>query len=129
MNETAREWLAKAEADYATAQRELKVAENPNFDAVCFHAQQCIEKLMKAILISHRVAPSRTHDLGVLSRSLAAVRASWSWPAEDLRFLSQAAVAFRYPGESADREDAIQSFDIATRLRVDLRPLLQRTPG
>ena len=48
MNETIREWVAKAEADYATAQRELCVKSSPNYDGVCFHAQQCVEKLMKA---------------------------------------------------------------------------------
>lgn len=42
--ETA-EWLAKAEGDLRTAQRELLVAELPNYDAVCFHSQQCAEKL------------------------------------------------------------------------------------
>ena len=46
MNDTVKEWLEKADRDYATAARELKVEDNPNYDAVCFHAQQCIEKLM-----------------------------------------------------------------------------------
>ncbi|MBI2190739.1 MAG: HEPN domain-containing protein [Planctomycetes bacterium] len=51
MNETVREWIAKAQGDYATASRELQVKENPNFDAVCYHAEQCVEKLMKGLLI------------------------------------------------------------------------------
>jgi HEPN domain-containing protein len=45
------EWIAKAEGDYATAQRELNAADAPNYDAVCFHAEQTVEKLMKALLI------------------------------------------------------------------------------
>ncbi len=40
MNGTVKEWIAKAEADYSTATRELKATESPNFNAVCFHAQQ-----------------------------------------------------------------------------------------
>ena len=47
MNDTVKEWIQKAEKDYATATRELAALEQPNYDAVCFHAQQCIEKLMK----------------------------------------------------------------------------------
>jgi hypothetical protein len=43
---------------------------------------------------------------------------------QELRFLTRASVDFRYPGESADREDAMESFDIATRLRAKLRALL-----
>jgi HEPN domain-containing protein len=49
MNEVVEEWIAKAEGDFRTASRELVVVDRPNYDAVCFHAQQCIEKLMKAV--------------------------------------------------------------------------------
>ena len=58
MNATVREWITKAEADYWTASRELQVSERPNYDAVCFHAQQCIEKLTKEVLF-HGKSSSR----------------------------------------------------------------------
>jgi len=124
MNGAVKEWTTKAEADFSTATRELRAAESPNFDAVCFHAQQCVEKLMKALLIHLGIVPPRTHDLTELDRLLAAVCALWSWPVQELRFLTRASVDFRYPGESADREDATESLDIATRLRARLRALL-----
>jgi HEPN domain-containing protein len=44
MTPLAAEWVSKAEGDYATARRELRARNKPNFDAVCFHAQQCVEK-------------------------------------------------------------------------------------
>jgi HEPN domain-containing protein len=44
------EWVEKAEWDFATANREIRVRKSPNFDAVCFHAQQCAEKYLKALL-------------------------------------------------------------------------------
>ena len=124
MKGTAKEWADKAEADFSTADRELKAPESPNFDAVCFHAQQCVEKLMKAPLIHLGVVPPRTHDLTELDRLLAPVCPQWSWAVQELRFLTRAAVDFRYPGESADRQEATESFDIATRLRAKLRSLL-----
>ncbi len=124
MKGTAKEWRDKAEADYSTATRELKAPESPNFDAVCFHAQQCVKKLMKALLIHLGIVPPRTHDLTELDRLLAPVCPPWSWPVQELRFLTRAAVDFRYPGESADREEATESLDIATRLRANLRALL-----
>lgn len=43
---------------------------------------------------------------------------------DDLRFLTRASVGFRYPGESADREDATEAFEICTRLREDLLKLI-----
>jgi HEPN domain-containing protein len=124
MKGTTKEWTEKAEADFTTAIRELKAPESPNFDAVCFHAQQCIEKLMKALLIHHGAVPPRTHDLTELDRLLGPVSPTWSWQVTELRFLTRAAVAFRYPGESADREEATESLDIATRMRATLRALL-----
>ncbi len=42
------EWVAKAEADMATARRELQARQQPNHDDVCFHAQQCVEKHLTA---------------------------------------------------------------------------------
>ena len=47
--ETA-EWVEKAEGDWHTSGRELGTTEFPNYDAVCFHARQCAEKYLKALL-------------------------------------------------------------------------------
>jgi HEPN domain-containing protein len=124
MNATVREWIAKAEGDYATAKRELNPAGMPNLDAVCFHAEQCIEKLMKAFLIQRGVTPPRSHDLVTLDRLIASTGVAWSWPVEELRLLTRAAVDFRYPGESADQAEASESFEIASRMRAQLRVLL-----
>jgi HEPN domain-containing protein len=124
MNGTVKEWISKAEGDYATAVRELRATQSPNYDAACFHAEQCVEKLMKALLIHLGVTPLRTHDLATLDRLLAPVCPGWSWPVEELRLLTRAAVDFRYPGESADESEASQSLDIATRMRTTLRSLL-----
>ena len=48
---------------------ELAAARQPKHDAVCFHAQQCVEKLMKALLIHLGLDPPRTHNLMLLDRS------------------------------------------------------------
>lgn len=124
MNATVKEWISKAEGDYATAERELHPAGAPNLDAVCFHAEQCIEKLMKALLMHRGVTPPRSHDLAALNGLLVPACPDWSWPVEELRLLTRAAVDFRYPGESADYHEASESFDIATRMRAKLRSLL-----
>ena len=124
MNGTVKEWASKAEADYATAARELHAIESPNYDAACFHAEQCAEKLMKALLIHLGVTPPRTHDLAALDRLLTPACPGWSWPVEELRLLTRAAVDFRYPGESADQNEAFESFEVATRMRAKLRSLL-----
>jgi HEPN domain-containing protein len=128
MNATVREWVSKAEGDYRTAERELHPTGTPNFDAVCFHAEQCAEKLMKALLIHLGVTPPRSHDLVALDRLLTPACQSWSWPVEELRLLTRAAVDFRYPGESADYKETSEALGIATRMRTKLLPLFGMSP-
>ena len=124
MNSVIEEWIRKAEGDLRVAVREAAVTENPNHDAVCFHCQQCIEKLMKAALLFRNITPRRIHDLAVLDTELRAVVPSWNWPRDELRFLSAAAVLFRYPGESADSDDAARAVDICRRMRTALLPII-----
>ena len=65
------------------------------------------------------------HDLAYLRKLLSPACPEWTWPIDDLRFLTRAAVAFRYPGESADRKEAAVSLDIATKLREYLLSLIK----
>jgi len=103
------EWLAKAEGDFATLQRESQVQKNPNYDGICFHAQQCAEKYLEARLCQANIPFSKIHDLPALLEQVLDVEPSWECFREDLAFLSDFAVAFRYPGESADRESALDA--------------------
>ena len=66
MKRLTRQWVAKAEGDFQIVQRELRARKHPNLDAACFHAQQCIEKYLKARLQEENIAFPRTHDLGQL---------------------------------------------------------------
>ena len=124
LSETVKEWIAKAEGDFAVACREMRARKSPNYDAVCFHCQQCVEKLMKAILIHLGVTPPKTHMLVVLDELLAPICPQWSWPADELRFLSRSAVFLRYPGESAEKEEAKEAMGLTKKLRAKLLLLL-----
>jgi HEPN domain-containing protein len=125
-NGTIEEWIAKAEGDFAVACREMRARKSPNYDAVCFHCQQCVEKLMKGLLIHLGVTPPKTHMLLLLDELLGSACAEWSWPADELRFLSQAAVFLRYPGESAGKQEAREAVAIAKKVRSRLLTLLHR---
>ena len=126
MNDVLREWIEKADGDFVTANREFAVADHPNHDAVCFHAQQCIEKLLKAVIIAQGITPPKTHDLAQLHRLLATTQIAWAPKVQDLNFLTRAAVDFRYPGESADQDEAKESIAICTQLRSELLALLPK---
>lgn len=58
-------WIAKAENDLKIAQDEIKT-ENPATDAICFHAQQCVEKYLKAYLIFNQKHYKKTHNIARL---------------------------------------------------------------
>jgi HEPN domain-containing protein len=60
MKPETQEWIEKAEADLKVARREGQTAD-PVHDAVCFHAQQCAEKYLKAWLEEHNIAFPRIH--------------------------------------------------------------------
>ncbi len=124
MNSVIEEWVAKAEGDLAIATREKAVQDNPVYDGICYHAQQCIEKYMKALLIAKGATPPKIHDLVELDRLLSPVCSDWQWPVTELRLLSRAAVISRYPGEVAGREEAAAALDICQRLRLRFRKLL-----
>ena len=100
------EWIEKAEGDFHLLEREIRARKNPNYDAVCFHAEQCAEKYLKGRLIEGNVAFPRTHDLVLLLDLVLSLEPLWEISRDDLSFLSGFGVEFRYPGESADLEMA-----------------------
>ena len=80
-----REWVEKAEGDFATALRESRARKNANHDAVCFHAQQYIEKYLKGVLPCDGVAFTWTHDLLVLVPERTRQRPLWLASADETR--------------------------------------------
>ena len=62
MNPLTLEWIEKAEKDYVAVQW-LQQAPIPDYDIICFHIQQCIEKYLKAWLQAANLPIPRSHDL------------------------------------------------------------------
>ncbi len=63
MKPATAEWVTKAEGDFLTAGREVRARKSPNYDAVCFHAQQCAEKYLKAVLQENERNIPKIHNL------------------------------------------------------------------
>ena len=124
MSPLAKEWVEKAEADLATASRELAAAEYPNYDAVCFHAQQCAEKYLKGVLEQNHVHVPKTHDLGELLELALGIDPSLGDLRDQCDTLEGYAVGFRYPGLSATTEMAEEAVEAAREVRRRARPLL-----
>ena len=127
MKRITAEWVGKAEGDFSVLEREIKVEDNPNYDAVCFHGQQCAEKYLKARLCEVEMSFRRTHDLVVLLDNVLSVEPGWEVFRESLAYLSDFAISFRYPGESADRESALEARDFCGKFRNAARASLGLT--
>ena len=119
------EWIEKAEADYRAMEHLAAVGDGPSYDVVCFCAQQCAEKYLKARLYqATQVDPPRTHDLLLLLTALAPHEPDWDDFAEDLALLSRFATRYRYPGLTADSEDAADAILACRRFRASARRAL-----
>jgi HEPN domain-containing protein len=106
MNDLVIEWIDKAESDYRTAEREARVRRGPSYDGACFHAQQCAEKYLKALLILHQIPFRPIHDLEVLLELALPINSDLQLIRDPLLLLNDYAVDIRYPGESATKEEA-----------------------
>jgi HEPN domain-containing protein len=124
MNALTAEWIAKAEGDYATTGRELQVHDQPNYDAVCFHAQQTIEKYLKAFLQENKVAFPKTHSLIELLELCLPLDVTLDGIRPNLIRLDRYAVRYRYPGETADKTEAKIAYETVTTIRAILRTRL-----
>ena len=86
--------------------------------------QQCIEKIMKAALIELNEIPPKTHDLHQLYLLIQSHCDAWNPEPGELRFHTQTAVGIRYPGDTADYQEAEE----ALRICVCLREMLFQLP-
>jgi len=116
MKPVTREWIEKAEGDYRVAASQWRV-EEPVYDALCFHAQQCAEKYLKAWLVERGADFPKTHDLEALAKLCLPSLLDLVLLMDDLRFLTSFAVEIRYPGIFATRQDAEKCWQAAVRVR------------
>jgi len=111
----AREWLALAKSDLALAQ----IGKIPavRYDALCFHAQQAVEKSIKAVLVFEGVDFPGTHNIRVLLDCLP-LHIPVPVQALSAAELSIYAVSTRYPGnyEPATGEEYGLACDVARSL-------------
>jgi len=122
-----RQWITKAENDLKNAAHTLKIRTACPTDTVSFHAQQCVEKYLKAFLVYKGIDYPRTHDI----ERLVALLPGNIWlrlSIEEQRTLTTYATLTRYPGEyeTIPLAEAQQSVRLARRVRTDLRGLLPK---
>jgi HEPN domain-containing protein len=84
---------------------------------LCFHAQQSVEKAIKAVLVFSGIAFPKTHNIGVLLELLP-LQILREGVLSETAILTDYAVTSRYPGEAEDvtREELSEAISIAERV-------------
>lgn len=91
----ARRFLSLASDDLA-AFRTLAAASHIRPAIAIFHAQQAIEKSLKAVLFAEEIAFRRTHDLYELADQVEQAGVALPYGVDELGLLNPYAVDFRY---------------------------------
>ena len=110
------EWVNRAEEDYQLARLSLQ-RKLPLTYGATFHAQQCAEKYIKALLILRLIAFPRTHDLAALYTLCQQNGIILSISEDNLEKLSAFAVEVRYPGAQPTIDEAKEALEIAKSVR------------
>ncbi len=95
MKKEAEEWIKIAMEEFQSAEY---LFEKSLFRMVCYHAQQTVEKVLKALLVEHEIEFQRTHNILDLKNALKSICYEIELSDEDAIFLNSIYRA-RYPSD------------------------------
>jgi HEPN domain-containing protein len=123
MKADTRSWIRYAESDYVIA---LRSAADPVVpEGVCNHAQQCVEKYLKAVLEEAGQPAPRTHDLGrLLEETRNLVPALGNLSSEIIKLTSLLVVS-RYPAAQEEIVDLADEAEFAEATMRSVRDILR----
>ena len=103
------EWKQFAQMDYDTAKHLYNTMHPKPLEIICYHCQQAVEKLLKAILITNGSAIEKTHDLGLLAERCASIVTIPDEIYDVCDNLTPYGVKIRYPQELFLEEHHVKS--------------------
>ncbi len=96
---SAADWLRRARSDLALAS--VPLPRDVLYNELCFHAQQAVEKCIKAVLVHYGIEFRKVHNIDYLMTLLPS-EVSLPAKAEQVVDLTSYAVTLRYPGDYED---------------------------
>ncbi|HHW59088.1 MAG: HEPN domain-containing protein [Bacteroidales bacterium] len=95
--EETKNWIKKAENDLKVV-KYLIEGKDPITDVICFHAQQCVEKYLKAFLVYNNKSFHKTHNIAEILRLCIEIDTEFEELAKiDVHELTVYATELRYP--------------------------------
>jgi HEPN domain-containing protein len=119
MKEATEPWIIKAEEDLKAAGILFDSGDFPSV-VVCFHAQQAVEKYLKAYLTENDIEFRRTHDLvALLDEYCLDLDKDFNDFRERLQGFSYYATGNRYPGVNIPPSvyETKQAIDMALKIK------------
>jgi len=118
-------WLVKARDDSVTAQTMLE-NDLPVTDTVCFHAQRCAEKKLKAFFTFLDVHVEKTHDLARFLKLCVEHDATWTSLTNAADELNPYAGEVRYADDGRDIpvEEAARAVEMAENIMAFIQSKL-----
>lgn len=119
-------WLQDANEEYETAQVLL---DHGKYRGVCYHAQQCAEKCLKALIIEKGKRPGKIHDIVELLNTVRSIGYNVTLDIDDAVFLNSI-YRSRYPTEEGllpygehSQEDAQRALNASGELLKNIKTL------
>lgn len=126
VNKIVRQWIEHAEEDLRLAKHAFKLSSACPYKLVAFHAQQCVEKYLKAFLAFKNVDFPYTHNISLLLE-LCSPYTDWARDLQEAEDLTSFAVTARYPGKDrVTKKDALQAVKTAVTARKIIRKVLKQ---
>jgi HEPN domain-containing protein len=115
------QWLKKANLDLQAA-RLLCAGELDDYFVSGFHAQQAVEKYIKAFLVRHQIEFPKTHDIGRLRQLVAYKDATLVERLQNADVLTPYGVDLRYPEEFevVSQQHAEQAVALAEWVKAEI---------
>jgi HEPN domain-containing protein len=95
-NDIAKEWFDFGVCDYNAASFLMKMKPKP-LEIICYHCQQCVEKLLKGYIASNGGEVLKTHDLVTLYKICVGFNSSFESVKNQCVDLTDYGVQVRYP--------------------------------
>jgi len=122
-----KQWIKYGDEDLRLARHALTLSSSCPTRLIAYHAQQCVEKYLKAYLVFHRIDFPYTHNISSLLE-LCEKKAEWPGTISIAEELTPFAIMTRYPGEDerVTKKEALRAIDIATQVRKVVRTALKQ---
>ncbi len=123
------QWLAFGDDDLRLARHGLNLDSECPYRLIAYHAQQCVEKHLKAYLVFHGVDFPYTHNISRLLE-LCDQNTSTNWVEElkEAEELTPFAITTRYPGQDEEvaKDEAEKTVNVAEHVREVVRIALRK---